>query len=136
MNGLIVGDRMPEWSTTVEGSRMKVFSLITQDPNPIHWDVAEVAALGLGDRCVNQGGLNLAYVLDALDEWLVGRARVKTVRTRFLGNVFEGDVVVVRAVVENARGIDVDVTFELVTSSDQIALRGSATLRVLEEEKP
>lgn len=85
--------RIPDRTVAVEPGPMQVFSLITRDPNPIHWDVDAVRALGMGDRPVNQGGLNLGYVVGALTEWAGSRAAVRDVRVRFHGTVRAGDTV-------------------------------------------
>jgi acyl dehydratase len=83
----------------VEAAHIKMFALILRDPNPIHFDLAAVAAAGLGDREVNQGGATLAYVFDMLVAWAGSRAAVKRLGCRFTANVFAGDHVTARGVV-------------------------------------
>lgn len=89
--GVTVGDRIPDREIDVHAESMKVFSLLTDDPNPIHWDVAAVRAQGLGDRPVNQGGLNAGYALHAVTAWAGGPAALREARVRFLGSVHAGD---------------------------------------------
>ncbi|GGL94650.1 MaoC family dehydratase [Nakamurella endophytica] len=93
MRDLYVGERLPELRLTVELGAMKVFSVLMADPNPIHFDPAHTAALGLGDRPVNQGTLTLSYPVDALLAVLDDPARIRRVRCRFAGSVVADDVV-------------------------------------------
>lgn len=89
-----VGTAMPEWTTVVDPAAMRVFSLVTDDPNPIHWDREVVRRSGLGDRLVNQGGLNVAYIANAIEAWLGATAQITALKVRFLGNVYEEETVV------------------------------------------
>lgn len=94
------GTTIPEFRLRpVEPEPMKVMALLLRDPNPIHWDVATVQHLGLGDQPVNQGPLNVGYVLNALIAWAGAPSAVRTFTARFLGNVVAGDEVVASGVV-------------------------------------
>ena len=42
----------------------------------------------MGDRPVNQGPLNMGYLMTMLARWAGGRDRVLDFRVRFLGNVW------------------------------------------------
>lgn len=86
-----VGNEILPFRVHVESAPMKVFTLITDDPNPIHWDPDAVSAAGLGDRVINQGGLNLGYVLNAVTAWAGSRRSIVGTQVRFLGNAFAGD---------------------------------------------
>ena len=89
-----VGDRIPEWRlASVSPERMGLLAAILRDPNPIHWDRAEVAARGLGDRLINQGPINVAYVCNAIAAW-AGPTTLRSLTVRFTANVFDGDEVV------------------------------------------
>jgi len=94
-----VGTEIPPVRFRVEPEPMKVFTLITDDPNPIHWDAEAVVTAGLGDRVINQGGLNLSYVLNAVTAWTGSRASIVRTKVRFLGNAFAGDALVAGGVV-------------------------------------
>jgi acyl dehydratase len=90
-----VGDALPEWTVDpVDAEKMKTMAALLADPNPIHWDVEAVRALGMGDRPVNQGPSNMAYVANMLAAWSGGHQHLRTLRVRFLANVFGGDRVV------------------------------------------
>lgn len=90
-----VGDTIGPWrNPAVDPARMKTMALLLRDPNPIHFDVATVQALGMGDAPVNQGPINVGFIMTMLGEWAGGLERVRRVRVRFFGNVFGGDAVV------------------------------------------
>lgn len=114
---------------------MKTVGALLQDSNPIHWDVESVRALGMGDRPVNQGPNNLAYVINMLVAWAGGdNAALRRIQCRFLGNVFGGDAVTARGVVtavreENGERLaDLDVWLE--RSAEDRVLAGTATVAV------
>jgi acyl dehydratase len=113
--------------------QMKTVAALLDDSNPIHWDVESVKALEMGDRPVNQGPNNLAYVINMLVAWAGGdNAAVKRIQCRFLGNVFGGDAVTARAVVtaireqSGQRLADLDVWLE--RSTEDRVLAGTATV--------
>jgi acyl dehydratase len=76
---------------SVSAEKMKTMAAILQDPNPIHFDVDTVRELGLGDRPVNQGPINMSYLLNLVTNWAGGSRRVRRFTVRFLGNVFAGE---------------------------------------------
>lgn len=87
-----VGDALPEWAVdAVDPEKMKTMAALLADPNPIHWDVDAVRELGMGDKPVNQGPNNMAYVANMLAAWAGGHQHLRTLRVRFLANVFGGD---------------------------------------------
>ncbi|MFB4308187.1 MaoC family dehydratase [Actinomadura sp. GTD37] len=87
-----IGDELPPRDIpSVDAEKMKTMAALLSDGNPIHWDVEAVRAAGLGDRPVNQGPTNMAYVLDMLASWSGGHDRLRRIRLRFTGNVFAGD---------------------------------------------
>ena len=88
------GDALPEQAVVADAQSMRVLTLIMHDPNPIHYDASAVQAVGLGERPINQGTLNMAYALNAVAAAAGGVQRVRKFRCRFLGSVFEGDEVV------------------------------------------
>ena len=76
---------------SVPAEPMKTMALILADPNPIHWDESSVHELGLGDRVINQGPTNQAYILNALIVWLGDATLIRSMNVRFRGNVYAGD---------------------------------------------
>lgn len=88
-----VGDALPAWRiAAVSPDNMRRLAETLRDPNPIHLDPAAVAKLGLGDRVINQGPANLAYIVNMLHAAFPG-ARLLQLDARFLANVFGGDAV-------------------------------------------
>ncbi len=64
------GDEIPEWvMPSVRPERMRTMAAILRDPNPVHWDASVVAAMGLGERVINQGPLGLGYMVNLLHAW-------------------------------------------------------------------
>ena len=90
---IAVGTELPEKVISVDTEKMKTMAAILNDSNPIHWDVESVKALGMGDRVVNQGPINMAYVMNLLSEWSGGAEHVRRLKVRFMANVFAGDTV-------------------------------------------
>jgi acyl dehydratase len=111
---------------------MKTVAALLHDPNPIHFDLEAVGALGMGDRQVNQGPTNMAYVVNALTAWTGDAGSVRRLQVRFLGNVFAGDRVSAGGVVTGIREdggrrlADLDVWLER-SPADRV-LAGTATV--------
>jgi len=85
------GETIPSWTMeSVSPARMRTMAAILRDPNPVHWDRAATARLGLGDRVVNQSPINLSYIQNMLMAW-AGPRSIKRLRVQFPGVVFEGD---------------------------------------------
>ncbi|QEC50523.1 protein dehydratase [Baekduia soli] len=82
----------------VDADAMRGLAELLRDPNPIHLDGAAAAAAGLGDRPVNQGPANCAYVVAMLQEAFPG-AELRRLRFRLLSPVAAGDRVVAGGVV-------------------------------------
>jgi acyl dehydratase len=76
---------------SVDPEPMKVMAAILDDPNPIHFDVAATKALGMGDHPVNQGPTNVTWLLESVQRFAGGPAKVRSFSVRFLGNVFGGE---------------------------------------------
>lgn len=88
------GDAIPPLVVDDVGAdRMKTMAALLRDPYPIHWDVEAVQAAGHGDRPVNQGPLNLAYVSNMLLAW-AGDGSLRRLTVAFHARVLAGDTVV------------------------------------------
>lgn len=106
-----------EWHLDrIDPERMKVLALILDDPNPIHVDRRAVRDLGLGDRRINQGPCNMAFLVNMVQRALPHLV-VRDVDVRLIGMAHEGDAV--------------DVEGRLVPSDDPEAVvyEVSATVR-------
>lgn len=135
ITGVRPGDTIPAWEiAAVDRARMKILAPILADPNPIHFEVDVVRQLGMGDRPVNQGPNNMAYVMNMLAAWSGEHARLRKLRVRFSGNVFGDDHVVASGTVTEVR-IDgdralADCDVRLVLATGETALSGSAVVDV------
>jgi 3-hydroxybutyryl-CoA dehydratase len=87
-----IGDAIPPFVITATPESMKIWAVILHDPNPIHLDPEVVRAKGLGDRVINQGPTNVAYIMNALHAGFPG-GRIEMCDVRFLDNVYGGEVV-------------------------------------------
>lgn len=87
-----VGEELePYVVEAVDPEKMKLMVAILRDPNPIHFDPEAVRRLGLGNRVVNQGPINLSYLANMITRWAGGPEPLRSLSVRFLGNVFAGD---------------------------------------------
>jgi acyl dehydratase len=129
MRDLSVGDEIDGPIVTVEQQPMSIFSLLMRDPNPLHFDPAAVAAAGLGERTVNQGTINVAYVLNELMRLAGAPERIRSFRCRFIGNVFAGDRVQAHARVSDVAQslVTLEVRLDRADDGDGV-LAGSATI--------
>ncbi|OAK56374.1 MaoC family dehydratase [Rhodococcoides kyotonense] len=130
-----VGQTLPTRTIeSVNAEKMKLLSALMRDPNPIHFDVASVEALGMGSRTVNQGPSNMAYVLSMLGEWAGGTDRITHYRFRFLGNVFAGERLEASGTVTSVEDVDdglaVQCALSLTVVGGHEVLTGTGTVRL------
>lgn len=128
-----VGTELPAYEVpAVSAEKMKTMAALLADPTPIHFDVSTLRALGMGDRPVNQGPLNMGYVMNAVTAWAGGAERLHRLRVRFLGTVLAGAHLRVRGTVTAVRedgGVrlaDCDVVLEEVDGDPVVS--GTATV--------
>ncbi len=89
-----IGDVIPSWTMdSVDPARMKTMAAILRDPYPVHWDRDANVAMGLAGRVINQGPLNLGYVVNMLLDW-AGPTCIRRLTVSFARPVLDGDVVV------------------------------------------
>lgn len=138
MSGVRPGTVIPPLEVEVDAQRMKVMAALLADPNPIHFDTRALAALGMEERPVNQGPLNMGYLQTMLARWAGGRDRLLSFRVRFQGNVLAGDRVRAQGQVTDVRDTErgrvatCEISLEVVGGS--VALSGAADV-LLEENR-
>lgn len=89
-----IGDRIPSWAVeSVDPARMRTMAAILRDPYPVHWDRSANEAMGLAGRVINQGPLNLAYIVNMLLHW-AGPECIRRLTVSFSRPVLDGDHVV------------------------------------------
>lgn len=116
---------------SVSPHHMKTMAAILQDPNPIHFDVEAVRALGLGDRPINQGPLNMTYLLELVIRFAGDQERVRRFSTRFLGNVFAGERIECSGTVTAVDAAAGTAELELAaTAGGRVVLGGTATVEL------
>ena len=97
-----IGSEIPPWDMPcVLPERMRTMAAVLRDPYPVHWDRKVVAAMGLGERTINQGPLGLSYMINMLHAWAGYESikRLKEIRPR------EREVEADRAGTEAAREV-------------------------------
>jgi 3-hydroxybutyryl-CoA dehydratase len=122
------GDALPTRVVTVTAPPMRDVAKILRDPNPIHLDPLAAAAAGFGDRVINQGPSNLAYVIDMLIDAFPGH-RLRSIESRYLGSVRDGDVVEAGGEVRTATDDEVICDAWLKIRGSGTALSVAATLK-------
>lgn len=86
-----VGDQIPPWTMdNVDPARMRTMAAILRDPYPVHWDRAGNERLGFPGRVINQGPLNLGYIVNMLHAW-TGPGSVRRLTVAFGRPVLDGD---------------------------------------------
>jgi acyl dehydratase len=127
------GDAIPEWNAEdVSAEKMMIFSALIRDPNPIHIDAEAARQLGLGEREVNQGPVNMGYLLNMLASWAGGADAIRRLKVRFMANIEAGDDIVASGTVievreENGERLaDCEIALDVV--GGHRAMSGTATV--------
>jgi acyl dehydratase len=121
-------ESIPTWDMpSVEAGRMRTMAAILRDPYPVHWDRSSNQRLGLGNRVINQGPLNLSYIANMLMEW-AGPEAVRRLTVSFGRPVLDEDHVIargrVRETVDGIARCDV-----WLTRGDETVVTGTAEVR-------
>lgn len=116
----------------VDPRNMVFWSEVLRDPNPIHLDVKAVQAMGLGTRRINQGPINLAYLINGVLQSFPD-GRIEQISNRFVGNVVEGDMIEVTGTVTEFQPLlsGSRVTCEMVLTVLDRGPAVTGTIRVL-----
>lgn len=106
MSAVQIGDVIPEWDMPrVDPARMRTMAAILRDPYPVHWDRAANERIGLGGRVVNQGPLNLGYIVNMLHAW-TGPGSVRRLTVSFGTPVLDEDHVTAKGRVADLVEVD------------------------------
>jgi acyl dehydratase len=129
---IAVGTDLPPYSiAAVDPESMKLWAAFLRDPNPIHLDPRAVQAKGLGDKVINQGPANLAYIITMLQRALPGSILV-SLEVRYAGSVFGGDAVEaggkITEVAREASGLRLGCEVWLRANDRDPAITGQAVL--------
>jgi len=124
------GDALPPFVIeSVSPDAMRDWSVFLADPNPIHLDVEVVKAKGLGDKRINQGPINVAYMMNMLMAAFPG-CRIESMDSRFLDNVYEGDRAVASGEVTAVEGNRVSCDLKLDVDGRGTVNAGTATVLI------
>ena len=88
------GFTLKDWQFLVPQESMNTWAVILDDPNPIHLDASAVKQVGLGDKTINQGPANIAYVLNMIEENFPN-SQILKMNNKMTESVLEGDLVTV-----------------------------------------
>ena len=100
------GTEIPAWTMDhVDPARMKTMAAILRDPYSVHWDRAGNEALGLQGRVINQGPLNLGYIVNMLLAW-AGPSSIRRLTVSFGRPVLDGDRVIAGGRVDSIQDAD------------------------------
>ncbi|WP_443478702.1 MaoC family dehydratase [Novosphingobium aerophilum] len=125
-----VGDDLPSFTIErVSSDAMKQWAVFLADPNPIHLDVEVVKAKGLGNRVINQGPINVAYMMNMLMR-AFPKGRISKMDSRFLDNVYGEDRAVVTGKVTAIDGSTVTCEFKLDVDGRGTVNSGTATIEI------
>jgi len=87
-------ESLPEFHVaSVDAQRMKTMAAILRDPYRVHWDRQATRDMGLDGKVINQGPLNLSYIVNALHAH-AGAGSVRRLIVAFHRPVFDGDTLV------------------------------------------
>ncbi|MAV21163.1 MAG: protein dehydratase [Acidimicrobiaceae bacterium] len=75
---------------SVDPQKMKTMAALLRDPYPIHWDAEGNEKMGIKGKVVNQGPLNLSYLVNMLMNWQ-GQDCIRRLTVRFTGWVLGED---------------------------------------------
>ena len=120
-------EQLPEFRVeSVDAQRMKTMAAILRDPYRVHWDRQATREMGLDGKVINQGPLNLSYIVNALHAH-AGAGCVKRLTVAFHRPVFDGDSLVaggeVLSVTNNTAACNV-----WLKRGDEIVVSGSAEI--------
>ncbi len=128
-----VGDEIPPWEMPfVDPARMRTMAAILRDPYPVHWDRTSNERLGMGGRVINQGPLNLSYLVNMLHAW-AGPTCVRRLTVSFGRPVLDEDSVTARGRVLSVDEVDGErrATCELrLMRGDEVVVSGTAVVAV------
>lgn len=125
-----VGDALPPFVIeAVSPEAMKQWAVFLADPNPIHLDVEVVKAKGLGDKVINQGPANVAYMMNMLMAAFPG-GRIETMDSRFLDNVYAGDRVTASGLITAVEGNRISCDISLDAEGRGTVNAGTATIHL------
>jgi acyl dehydratase len=126
------GEKLPAFRIdSVSRDSMRAWAVFLHDPNPIHLDAEVVKAKGLGEKEINQGPTNVAYIFNMLMQAFPG-GEIEDLDSRFLDNVYADDTVetfgTVTDVTVTDKGTRVVCDIGLQVTGRGVVIGGTATV--------
>jgi len=126
------GDKLPTFRIeSVSRDSMRAWAVFLHDPNPIHLDAEVVKAKGLGEKEINQGPTNVAYIFNMLQQ-AFPNGEIEELDSRFLDNVYADDTVetfgTITEVTPTYKGTRVACEIGLQVAGRGIVIGGTATV--------
>ena len=124
-----VGEQLPEFAVpSVDPARMKTMAAVLRDPYRVHWDREATREMGLEGRVINQGPLNLSYIVNMLHSFS-GPTSVRRLTVSFGRPVFDADSVVAGGEISAIDGDRVTCAVWL-KRGDEIVVSGTAVVDI------
>ena len=124
-----VGDQLPEFAVpSVDPARMKTMAAVLRDPYRVHWDREATREMGLEGRVINQGPLNLSYIVNMLHSFS-GPTSVRRLTVTFGQPVFDTDSVVAGGEISAIEG-DRATCAVWLKRGDEIVVSGTAVIDI------
>jgi acyl dehydratase len=124
-----VGDQLPEFAVpSVDPARMKTMAAVLRDPYRVHWDREATREMGLEGRVINQGPLNLSYIVNMLHSFS-GPTSVRRLTVSFGQPVFDTDSVVSGGEISAIEG-DRATCAVWLKRGDEIVVSGAAVIDI------
>jgi len=137
-NELRVGDEIEPFVRTTDLAHWNRYAAVNDEFIPIHMDPADARAAGQPD-VFGMGNLRLAYLHNALYDWLGGRGAIAELSCQFRGFNFKGDRLAARGTVtakeerDGAKLAHFDIG--VFNQRDENTTPGSATLLLFDGGK-
>jgi acyl dehydratase len=124
-----VGDQLPEFAVlSVDPARMKTMAAVLRDPYRVHWDREATREMGLEGRVINQGPLNLSYIVNMLHAFS-GPTSVRRLTVSFGRPVFDTDSVVAGGEISAIEG-DLATCAVWLKRGDEVVVSGAAVIDI------
>lgn len=128
-----IGQKLDKWTFLVKQEYLVTWSQVLNDPNPIHLDNKKVEELGLGNKCINQGPANIAYILNCISSNFPEYQLIK-INNRLNGNVFSDDRVSVEGQISDIEKkndyLILSLFLDLHTQNQNNVLSSNAVIRL------
>lgn len=127
------GDNLESWNFLVIQENMNLWAEILNDPNPIHLDKELVKSIGLGNKTINQGHANIAYIINAIESNFPN-AEIVRLDNKMTDIIVEGDMINVSGYIKNVlkqnNSSMITCYLELSTSPEKLSVISEADILI------